>query len=911
LTLPSALDTAVGALSSFSGAFRRYLAAEPDRDAALADAEALAAGAAVPAPAPPADVLASRAALSASLRRCRRRAFVTGALAEQLAGDPAVTFRWATACAEAWISAAFDFSARSAAIALGGDPVGAGRGCGFAVIGLGKLGAGELNPSSDVDLVVVHASDEPASWPFRVPPHAFHERVAREAAALLSEPTGDGFCLRVDFDLRPEGKSGALVNSLDALAGYCEQFGTPLDRMAWTRARPVAGDPDLGRETLLALAPFVWPRSLGSGALEALAGVLGRLRGLRARSRDSFDLKLDRGGIRDVELTVAAHQLLHGGRVPGLRDPATLSVIAALPRAGLMDPADAAALDQGYRALRRLEHLVQYREDRRTQALLLAPDALDAFAAMLAPPATGAALADDVASLRRSVAAVADRLFGLEGEGAEGDPVAVFVDPAAADDDRWSAGRRLGLADPDAAAAHLARMRSAPQSPARPGHRGWRPGFETAVLAAASRTGWPDGALDLLARLARSPRAAAVTELCAGDGRVLDSVARVGASSPVLAAALLRDPGAALEHAVTGFRGELPSAEDLDAGAARVLASPADEVGEALAAFRQRHLSGVMLADLAGADPADVGAGLSDIADACVRCALDAVGLGGGAPIAVLGLGRLGGRETGYLSDLDLVLVHRGDAAELTRGVQRALSLLTTRGAAGPMYELDFRLRPSGNQGPLLVEAGEFAAWHERGASAAERLGVLGCRVVAGDRAIGDDVTARAKAAAASALAGPGAVAELRAVRERQRAPVAEGGERAYHPKSAAGGMLDVETAAHLWGARQVPDPARMPPGTVALLGELARTGGRARQDLAALDPGYRFLLRLSNRAHLVLDRPVGRVAPDGPAADRLGRSLGFEGASPGEALWQAYCAALADGRKRCEALMALLQGES
>ena len=840
-----------------------------------ADAQRLALGEVVAVPEPQPGL--SRQDLVIALRHCRKRAFATMALAEQLFGGPEVTFTYATACAEAWVRVAFDHAASKAASSQ--QP---GKSCPFAVIALGKLGAGELNPSSDVDLLVLYATDEPQGWPLRFPPQVFYGRMTQDAVALLSEVTPDGFCLRVDLDLRPEGKAGTLVNSVDALVNYYERFGTALDRMAWTRARPVGGDLGLGQAAILALEPFVWPRSITGGALASLAQVLGRLRATAVPARTTLDLKLHRGGIRDVELTVAAYQLLHGGRFAELRSTATLAVIEALGRLGLMDPGEVGTLDRAYRFLRRLEHLVQYREDVRTHAV--EQGHMEGLARLLEVSAEG--LASRMRETTWAVAAIADRLFGLAGGGKD---LSLLLDESASDLERTTAARNVGFMDPEAAIARIGRLREAPVTLVGQG------GFDRAVVAAACKSPDPDLAIAFFCRLAWSRGAGALLDLCRRQPQVLEALARVSGTSPSIASAFQRDLSLALEHAVLGFRGALPRWEELEAEVGRIKSKEFDVLGEALFALRQRNEVGVMLLDLGGADPLDIGRGLAAIADACIRCVLSAVGLDG-ARLAVLGLGRLGGQELAYRSDLDLVLVYEGDGAALARPVQRALTLLTTRGNAGPGYELDFRLRPSGNQGPLLVHREAFASWYEREANAAERLGVLVCRPVAGDLALPEAAVRRAQAAAMQALGGAGAVDELRSIRSRQYVR-GEG----YEPKLSPGGMLDMETAARLaavaLGIGQV--------GTLALLRELSVSGGRFRQDFAALERRYRFLLALESRSHLVLERPVARVPPKGPSAMRLARSMGFDGDEAARAMYAEYLATLADGQRLCERVMA------
>lgn len=853
----------------------------------------------------------SGASLSSALRARRRETLVVAAVAEQAAGDVTVSFPWLTGCAEAWVRAAFEHAFVVACRRHGTDPDEGRSACPWTVIALGKLGAREMNPSSDVDLLVAYAVDGTlpggGGWTF----HDLHDTMAREAAVLLSENTPEGFCLRVDYDLRPEGRAGALTNSLDALVAYYEQYGSPLERMAWTRARPVAGDEDLGWTVIGALGPFVYPRSAVSGALAALAGVLGRLRGSVREGPGAFHVKVGRGGIRDVELVVAAHQLVHGGRKPALRTPCTLEVIARLGEAGAMSGPEADALARAYRFLRRLEHLVQYREDRRTHEVPLEGPTAEALAGLVEPGLDARGLRERLDAHRAAVTPPADRLFGLGQHGESLKAVETLLDEGREAAERESSARALGFGDVEAVLALLERMKTAPASPVHPRNEDRFPGLDRRVVTLATRSCWPDGALTFLARLARSPGHRPLFEMAREDPAILERLAGIGARSVVVADLLAHDPRAALEQALTGFEGAWPEAGDVLTEVLEVAGrTDPEQVGEALAQFRRRHLVSVALRDLARPEAeAEAGEALAALADACIEAAMR-VAFGGEVDgLAVLGLGRLGAREMGYRSDLDLVFVHDGRGEGVLRGLHRALNLLTTRTTAGAMVTLDLRLRPSGSQGPLLVEASEAVRYYKEVAGGAECLGALNFRVVAGDRELGGDVVDRVRAIAATRLREPAVVEDLFRIRRLQHSGVAVRAGTAYDPKLEAGGMLDIETTARLHAlARGVP----VPTGTLASLRALREGGGPFVPDFMALERLYRFLWRLSNRAHLVLDRPIQEVRADGPGAERLARVMGFEASGSGGTasarLWEAVRTVLAEGTRVCGRLLSALE---
>jgi len=901
------LEPVLSVLLDYAPALQRYFDVIGDGDAVLDKAQSLVAGR----PAEPdiPDGWDDPEELSGALRECRKRALLTAALAEQAGRDAATSFAYLTGCAEGWIASAFQAALDTVCRAHGIAGMDFQEDFPWSVLGMGKLGAGEMNPSSDVDLMVVYSADGSLPGAASLSAHDLFEKVSRESARILSEMRGDGFCLRVDFDLRPEGRSGALANSVDAMLNYYEQHGSPLDRMALTRARPVAGDPDLGQGFVEAITPFVYPRSLVSGALASLSGVLGRLRGVRQRASGVFNLKTGRGGIRDVELYVAAHQLVHGGRFEELRDTRTLSVLKALSIQGLVEEKDGASLASAYLFLRRLEHLLQYREDRQTHDMPLSGEVPRDMAALVEEGLDAPGLLGRLDTLRAAVSLPADRMFGLSGDvsSTDGDAMDTFLSPSADPGARERAGRELGFVDVEAALSHLSRLCDTPSSPLHPVTQARFWGLDRAILRAVKKSVWPDGALEFLSRLARFQGNLRLFGLCGDDPGVLDSLVRVASSSQVVANAMARDAGLALEQALTGFKGGLPSPEALETEKKNLPGADDVEVaGDRLAAFRRRHVVEIAVADLADeANEGEVGTGLSLLADACIDGALSMT-LGSNAEgLSVLGLGRLGGQEMGYLSDLDLVFVHDGRHQQYLPDVQRALGLLTTRGVAGAMYTLDLRLRPSGSQGPLLVEAAEIERYYGEDATGPEQLGALNLRFVAGDRCLGEDLVARVRRKCVARLTEPGSLDEVRRIRDKQHRGVEKSGRRAYDPKLEAGGLLDADTAVHLWGILGAADPSSVPTGTLAILGLLAGCEGPHKPDFAVLDRVYRYLLRLSNRAHLVLDRPITRASADGPAADRLARSLGFGlEDKPADEMWDAYRSALEDGRRVCQRLI-------
>lgn len=836
-----------------------------------------------------------RGLLIKALRAWRKLSLVAAAVSEQATQDVTVSFAWLSHSAEQCIQVAFDHAFQSACSRFGADSKVALEVSPWVVLGLGKLGAKELNPCSDVDLIVVYREDGPVPGVPNCTFHTLYSAMAREAAAVLGEPTEDGKCLHVDYDLRPEGRSGALVNSLDALVAYYEQYGSPLDRMAWTRARRVAGDEGLGDAVIRSVSAFVYPRSCVSGALAALAGVLGRIRGTSRTAASRFNLKTSRGGIRDIELVVTAFQLLHGGRQEALRTTSTLEALAALSRLGLLSHEEGKGLASAYKFLRRLEHLVQYRELRRTHELHLEGSVAEAISALLEPPADLDGLKKRLESARLAAVTVADRLFGLEAEGEEEWAKATILDLARDPKEREESAKVLGFYDIEAVMADTDALLRSPSSPAHPRHLGRYPGADKKIIEAALKTIWPDAAIAFLSRLVRSRGSQQIFGLLFG-GDLLDKVAALAAKSGLVAEILLDDSRGLLEHALTGFSGGLPERGALLAEVMEREQGP-ETAGEVLASFYRRHLLSIALCDLAGgATEEQVGAALANLADATIEGALRASFGGELRGLAVLGLGSLGAQERGYGSDLDLVFVYTNGVGDLLRPLHRALHFLSTPTRSGPMLRVDLRLRPSGSQGPLLVEHERMLDYYEREASGAECLAAMNLRHVAGDQLLGGPVVMAVRQIASERLRDNNIVKELLRIRQKQHSSVAGTPGTKYDPKMESGGMLDIETVARLCAVRIGLMPTT---GTFDTLRQVSES--RALADFSALEALYRFLWRLCASSSLVVGRPIQELHAGGPAATRLARFLGFTGAAE---MWSHVREVLGEGERRCRRLL-------
>ncbi|HWV39988.1 MAG TPA: bifunctional [glutamate--ammonia ligase]-adenylyl-L-tyrosine phosphorylase/[glutamate--ammonia-ligase] adenylyltransferase [Vulgatibacter sp.] len=810
--------------------------------------------------------------------------------------------------------------ARAAAeeVALHGTPAG-GEGrpaAGLVALGMGKLGAGELNFSSDVDLVLVHAAEGTTSGGpgGAIPNHRLYGRIAERLVRAMSAPTADGIVFRVDLDLRPEGRAGPISIGADRLLHYYEAKGRTWERFALAKARPVAGDLDLGHEVLGQLEPFVYRRHLDLEAVEEIRAIKAQID--REASRGDRDLKLGAGGIREAEFIVSALQILHGGKDPSLRERGFLPALDRLRFAGLLSASDRDALHDAYTFLRRAEHRVQMVSERQTHELPDDPAELARLARRMGlPPPDDEARVRFRAELARHRAEIRSRFADLLGVARAGpraadERMARALSPSLRDEERRRALASCGFVDPASALGELKRLAGKAGTPFAAHPPLSLQGQAEALLAEVVRSPQPDASLRNLADFASTLRAPqAHFELLAGSpatSRLLvelfgtsDPFSRYFVRHPELLDSLLR------RDAATPRKGRERLAAE---AAARVAAHGDPEVKlAALRRFKNEEFLRVCLNDVSGAlDLEGVMAELTAVADCCLAEALAMARAemvarygepGGGGHLAVVGLGKLGGGELGYQSDLDLLFLYadpEGRSAGgakaavsnpewFTRLAQRLVSHLQLPLREGTLFRIDTRLRPSGSQGALVVSLPALAAYHASPQAALwERQALLRARFVAGDPAPAAEAWERILAPAIFEENPDRARLAESIASMRDRLAAAGGGG----PKTDPGGLLDVEFAVQFLqllhgGAR----PEVRTPSTLAALSHLAAAGLVDEVDAEVLSRGYRFLRRLELRMQIVHDRPMARIPATTTERDALARRVGFTGERPGARL--------------------------
>ena len=808
-------------------------------------------------------------------------------------------------------------------------------GAGFCAIAMGKLGAQELNFSSDIDLVYVYSADGVTAGPDPVTHFAYYAKLAELVTESIAKPTEDGFVFRVDLNLRPDGRNGPIVNSVRAAEFYYQSFGRSWERNALLKARPAAGDLEVGEELLRLLEPFVWRGSLDLEVLTEVQAMKARI-DARAGAEGESDLKLGRGGIREIEFFVSALQLLHGGKRRDLRERAVLPSLDRLLFAGVIHARDRDALADAYLFLRRAEHRVQMVDGRQTHTLPPQQERLTLARAMGLPSAERfhAALADH----RNQVAALFGDLLGTgRGEVKLDAELSLLADAQVSAARRAEIAVKRRLADPDRALAAidaLARRRT-------PFSRTGDPVAAVGLLQEVLATPDPDQALGFLADFAAAlenpepyfrllSERRRVARLLLSLFGTSDFLSKRFLRHPELLDTLLRQDSVVLSKDAAAFRGELEerlpvearSPRAGDAGAA--LALP-DDVLEArlggLRRYKNEEVLRIALHDIAGGlSLARVAEQLSDLAQVCLEQALhlaeaEARAKGRLPPerLCIVAMGKLGGRELGYHSDLDLIFLYRDPPGgevhgEHARLAQRLISFLQMPLREGYLYKIDTRLRPSGNQGALVTSASGFARYHGgHGGDVPvrsqlwERQALLRARFAAGDAQLFEEIRDQVLVPAIwSRPADPAALAgEIRRMRERIEAELGKETTHGPNPKAGRGALIDVEFAAqYLQLAHGHAHPGIRTTSTPVALARLREAGLLRDAHHRVLARGYEFLRRLDLRLRIVHDYAIDHLPQGHVALAQLARRLGYYGEDPGARLTADYVRVTSEVRK-------------
>ncbi|MHB1531457.1 bifunctional [glutamate--ammonia ligase]-adenylyl-L-tyrosine phosphorylase/[glutamate--ammonia-ligase] adenylyltransferase [Acidithiobacillus sp.] len=766
----------------------------------------------------------------------------------------------------------------------------------FVVLGMGKLGGSELNLSSDIDLLFVHGEGGATDGPLSIDNGDYFQRLGRWIIQALDTPTADGFCFRVDLRLRPFGDAGPLCLPAAAMEQYYQVHGRGWERYALIKARPVAGDRRFGAQVLHGLRPFVYRRYLDFTALDTLREVKALMDAEEQRGPD--DLKKGLGGIREIEFIVQSLQLIHGGRNPALRGANTLAVLHALHAAGLLPADDAALLREAYLFYRNTEHCLQMVHDRQTQRLPRKQAEWERLACALHQDSV-ATLQGTLQQFRRQV----HERFALTLAVPASSSMPTGADPST---DLWRHVQQApltspvpalladhGFSSPDQAWERLWRFAHSRDVQSRLSASG-RTRLDhllPLVLGLCRRDSQPDALLDrflqiIEAILGRANYLALLAENPIFLGRLAQLLqspwlARELAHYPILLDDVLSQPNISFGEWSSALAAQLLSADDLE------------ERMDALRRFKNAEFLRLAAAHWMGQlHTAELLPLLSELAELCLRTAVQwAEGEmlrrhgqprkadGQPAQFGVIALGKLGGKEMGFASDLDLVYLYdapldgESDGPQplpnptwFARLGQRLIHILSTLTRAGALYQIDMRLRPSGQSGPLVTTLQGFADYQRRHAWTWEHQALTRARAIAGDPDLGRRFAQIRQEILCQPRDLQSLAADVRAMRARiHSAKTIPPGS--FHLKLSPGGLTDIEFLvqfAMLGHCHSHPGLAAST-NTVASIRALAKAGLWQADEAAVLESAWILYRTWETRLWLKLRGPS--VTPETTSA--------------------------------------------
>lgn len=831
-----------------------------------------------------ASLLEDEQLLRASLRKTKSKSALLIALCDVMGVWSVTEATYAlTRIADAALQAAVNFllrhNHRNGRMALANldDPGGA---CGYVVLAMGKHGAFELNYSSDIDLIILYDSEAPVIA--AADASTFFVRFTRNLVSILQDVTEHGYVHRVDLRLRPDPRATQVAISVEAAATYYENLGQNWERAAMIKARAVAGDIALGEEFTGRLVPYIWRRYLDYAAIADVQSLKRQIHATKGHGEIAIlghNLKLGRGGIREIEFFVQTQQLIAGGRNKALRGRGTIEMLAALALAGWITSEAASELTEAYDVLRMLEHRIQMTNDQQDHCVPATEAAFARFALFAGFPTAEALHAKLLATLT-TVQRHYEALFADAGELSIESGSLVFTG-GEDDPETLDTLSRLGFKDAVEIAATI---------------RGWHFGRYNAtrtkrsrelltelmpkLLTALAATGDPDQAFLAFDRFIQGlPAGVQLFSMIKANAHLLDLLSKILGSAPRLAQQLSRQPRTLEVVLERGFFGPLPLRQDLVANLDAMIpdATPLEEAMDRARIFGREQLFRVGVRTLSETVSAsEAGLGYANVADVLLQKLHRMVagnleqrhGRIAGGSSAIIAMGKLGGQEMTATSDLDLILVYDHRETENSDGgrpisvqqyfarfTQRLISAITAPTAEGTLYDVDMRLRPSGGQGPVAVNLASFKSYQQESAWTWEKMALTRARVISciGDieldilGAIQDSLTAPRETAATLQD-----ICEMRALMLKEQKSTA-----LWDLKRKPGGLVDIEFIAQALQLVHAPvNPLLLHTNTGAFLAAARTANILSSEDAKTLIDGWELYSRLTQLLRLCVDGP-------------------------------------------------------
>ena len=792
------------------------------------------------------------------------------------------------------------------------------------VIGMGKLGGNELNFSSDIDIIFFYESDNGKTSGIKdssgdvkgvISLHAFFNKLGEMISKALSLVTEDGFVFRVDVGLRPEGKSGDMAVSLRSAEIYYESWGQSWERTAMLKARPVAGSLELGEQMLKMLQPFVYRKYLDYNLIEDMKNMKQKIDASLTRSMEGeINLKLGRGGIREIEFFIQALQLVYAGKNPQLRERNSLKALDTLLAARLISEEDHHRLSDAYRFLRTVEHRIQVVQERQTHNLPTKDDEFLALSRRSGFLRTNGLerFRETLEGHRRNVSAIYGNLFHSRDEKLEQDAtpeVLFFLDHKADADlvkDMLAARRFENV---DRAYENLLSLRNGPvRGNLTERSRRLLEKISPVLLQEIFESPDPDMALANLERfLAMIGTRSSYYALLAENRETLKLLVSLFGMSEFLSKILINHPElldslVARSHA-SDLKPKVNMAHDL-----ATLLEQTDyfeEQLDVLRRYRNEEFLRIGLNDIHGRlKQGETTSQLSLLGETCLEAAFRLAvqdlkrfgkpmyryeGSEQQAGLAVIGMGKLGGGDLNYHSDLDIIFVydHQGTTdgdkqisnhEYFAKLAQKVISILTLQTREGYVYKIDTRLRPSGNAGPLVTSLDSFLEYHRKEAQIWERQALTKARVVLGDLLLASQLEEVIRQTVYGTSIDDDGRREIHRLRMRMENELAKETADSFNIKTGRGGMVDVEFAVQFlllkYGCSY---PELRTTSTVEALKEISTLGLLKEGDAETLLTGYKFLRKLENRLRIIHDYSVNDLSGPKSYINKLARRMGYD----------------------------------
>nr|WP_246545626.1 bifunctional [glutamate--ammonia ligase]-adenylyl-L-tyrosine phosphorylase/[glutamate--ammonia-ligase] adenylyltransferase [Pelotalea chapellei] len=806
------------------------------------------------------------------------------------------------------------------------------------VIGMGKFGGNELNFSSDIDIIYFYESDrgetsgiENGSGAVRgvVSLHTFFNKLGEMISKAISQVTEDGFVFRVDVGLRPEGKSGDMAVSLRSAEVYYESWGQSWERTAMLKGRPVAGSIDMGEQLLKSLQPFIYRKYLDYNLIEDMKNMKQKIDASLTRSMEGeTNLKLGRGGIREIEFFIQALQLVYAGKNPRLRERNSLKALTTLLDARLITDEDHRQLSDAYRFLRTVEHRIQVVQERQTHNLPSKEEEMLALArrsGFLRPDGL-VRFRDVLNNHRNTVSAIYGNLFYSSDEQQQHEvhqEVLYLLDHNADADMVKDILAEHHFENVDSAYENLLSLRNGPiKGNITERSRRLLERISPLLVQELLNSPDPDMALANLERfLIVTGTRSSYYALLAENRETLKLLVSLFGMSAFLSKILISHPEL-LDSMVSGSSASSVKTRGIMEAELTSLLEQTDyfeEQLDVLRRYRNEEFLRIGLNDIHGrSGQSETTNQLTLLGEACLSIAhrlavqelkrfgkprSNNAGIQQDAGLAVIGMGKMGGGDLNYHSDLDIIFVydHQGytdgekqisNHEYFAKLAQKMISILTMQTREGYVYKIDTRLRPSGNAGPLVTSLDSFLEYHRKEAQIWERQALTKARVVLGDDLLAVQLHEVIRQTVYGASIDDEGRREIHRLRMRMEHELAKETAGSYNIKTGRGGMVDVEFLAQYLQLRHgCRYPELRTTSTIVTLKEVRSLGLISDNDAETLISGYKFLRKLENRLRIIHDYSVNDLSGPKSYMDKLAKRMGYDAKlrSPGAALISDY----------------------